>query len=64
MRHLTEHERGVISLALVTSADRWRDMGDNIEQRAPGVGEAVLRQAAYARQLSNDVINAKGVVIL
>jgi hypothetical protein len=64
MRHLTEHERGVIALALIQSAVRWADLGTRVQDISASVAAAAFRQSEHARRLSDAMIEAGGVVLL
>lgn len=64
MRHLTEHERGVIALALIQSAVRWVELGKRVQHVSADIAEAAFRQAAHASRLSDEIVRAGGVVLL
>lgn len=64
MRALTEHERGVIALALIQSAVRWAELGRSVQHASASVASAAFRQAEHARRLSDAVVEAGGVVLL
>jgi hypothetical protein len=64
MRHMNGHERTLLALALLHSADRWVEMADRLALGAQVVAQSLRTQAAYARALADDVTNANGVVLL
>lgn len=63
MRHLTGHERALLALALLHSAERWEELADTVAQGARSVAQSLRSQARYARALAEDVTNAQGVVL-
>jgi hypothetical protein len=64
MRHLKDHEISLLALVLLQSAARWIELGNSLKSKAPRVAETLHRQAAHARELSDDIINANGVALL
>jgi hypothetical protein len=64
MRHLSGHERALLTLSLLHSAERWVERADTLSQLAPSVSQSLRTQAAFARSLADDVTNANGVVLL
>lgn len=64
MRHLNRHERSLLALSLLHSAERWIEIADRVATGAPSVSQSLRSQAAFARALADDVTNANGVVLL